>query len=96
VTNNKKSAQRVMFKDVLPVSRDEKFVVKLIEPTEREIVKAEDITVPGSLPKPGITREEDGRIVFRADVAPGKAGERKFTLKFTVEFPTDTPVAGLQ
>ncbi len=96
VTNNKKSAHRVMFKDVLPVSRDEKVVVKLLEPTEREIVKAEDITVPNELPKPGITREEDGRIVWRADVAPGKAGERKFTLKFTVEFPTDTPVSGLQ
>jgi uncharacterized protein (TIGR02231 family) len=96
VTNNKKSAQRVMFKDVLPVSRDEKVVVKLIEPTEKEIVTAESIIVPNSLPKPGITREEEGRIVFRADVAPGKAGERKFTLKFTVEHPTDTPVAGLQ
>jgi uncharacterized protein (TIGR02231 family) len=96
VTNNKRTPQRVMFKDVLPVSRDEKVVVKLLEPAAREIVKAEDITVPNSLPKPGITLEEDGRIVFRADVAPGKAGERKFTLKFTVEHPTDTPVAGLQ
>ncbi|MEI6861569.1 MAG: DUF4139 domain-containing protein, partial [Verrucomicrobiota bacterium] len=95
VTNNKSATQCVMFKDVLPVSRDEKIVVKLIEPAERDLAKPEDIIVPGALPKTGITREEEGRIVWRADVTPGKAGERKFTLKFTVEYPSDTNVGGL-
>ncbi len=96
VTNNKKSPQRVMFKDVLPVSRDEKIQVTLVEPAARDVLKPEDIIVPGQLPKPGITKEEDGRIVWRADIGPGKANEKKFTFKFTVEYPNDVTVSGLQ
>jgi uncharacterized protein (TIGR02231 family) len=95
VTNNKPLPERVMFKDVLPQSRDGKIVVKLLEPAARELSKAEDLAVPNQLPKPGIVQEEDGKIVWREDIAPGKAGERKFTFKFTVEYPSDLEVAGL-
>lgn len=94
ITNHKKTTERVMFKDVLPLSRDERIVVKLEEPRERDLLKPEDIIVPGALPKPGITKEEDGKLVWRLDVKPGEKIER--TLKFTVEYPADVPVAGLQ
>jgi hypothetical protein len=94
ITNHKKTTERVMFKDVLPLSRDERIVVKLEEPRERDLLKPEDIVVPGALPKPGITKEEDGKLVWRLDVKPGEKIER--TLKFTVEYPADVPVTGLQ
>ncbi len=94
ITNHKKTTERVMFKDVLPVSRDERIVVKLVEPRERDLLKPEDIVVAGALPKPGITKEEDGKLVWRLDLKPGEKVER--TLKFTVEYPADVPVAGLQ
>ncbi|MEI6862478.1 MAG: mucoidy inhibitor MuiA family protein [Verrucomicrobiota bacterium] len=94
ITNHKPTAEHVMFKDVLPISRDERIVVKLIEPAERDLLKPEDLATPGALPKPGITREEDGKLVWRLDVKPGEKVERK--LKFTVEYPADLPVAGLQ
>src|SRR5690606_27852210 len=37
VANNKRTTERVVFKDVLPTSRDEKIVVKLLSPAEREV-----------------------------------------------------------
>ncbi len=94
LTNHKKTTERVMFKDVLPVSRDEKIKVTLLAPAERDLLKPETIAVPGSLPKPGITKEEDGKLVWRADLAPGE--KREFPLKFTVEYPADVSVSGLQ
>ncbi len=94
ITNHKKTTERVMFKDVLPVSRDERIKVSLVEPRERDLLKPEDIVVAGALPKPGITKEEDGKLVWRLDLKPGEKIER--TLKFTVEYPADVPVAGLQ
>jgi uncharacterized protein (TIGR02231 family) len=87
VTNNKRTAERVVFKDVLPVSRDEKITVKLLAPAEREV---------GTTEKPGreVTREEDGKLVWRLDLKPGE--KREITLKFSIEHPADLPVTGVE
>lgn len=87
VTNHKRTAERVVFKDVLPVSRDEKVIVKLFAPAEKDT---------GTKDKPGreVTREEDGRLVWRLDLKPGE--KREISLKFAVEHPADVTVSGLE
>jgi uncharacterized protein (TIGR02231 family) len=86
LTNNKKTTERVVFKELLPVSRNEKIVVKLIGPAERDV---------GTVAAPKeVTREADGKLVWRLDL---KAGEkREITLKFSVEHPADVQVTGLE
>ncbi|MCW0206869.1 MAG: mucoidy inhibitor MuiA family protein [Achromobacter sp.] len=42
VKNNKTTKERVSFKDRLPVSRNEKIVVKLLSPADREIKREDD------------------------------------------------------
>ncbi len=89
VTNLKKAAQHVVFKELLPLSRNEKITVKLIEPSERDV---------GTPDKPGkeVTLEEDNKLVWRLDVAPGKDKARKITLKFSVDYPADFQITGLE
>jgi len=86
-TNNKKAAAQFVFKELLPVSRNDKIVVKLDTPAEREV---------GTLDKPGaeVTKEEDGKLVWRVTLKPGE--KRDFPLKFTVEYPNELSVAGLE
>ena len=81
----KATAERVVFKEPTPVSRDEKIVVKLLTPHEKEV---------GSLANPKeVTREEDGKLVWRVNL---KAGEkREFSLKVSVEHPGEIAVSGL-
>ena len=88
VTNNKRTAEHVVFKDVLPTSRDEKIVVKLLTPAEKE--------VGGTKDKPGreVTREEEGKLVWRLDLKPGE--KREIPLKFSIEHPADLPVTGVE
>lgn len=85
LTNNKKTLERVVFKEAVPVSRDEKIVVKLLTPTERDIGATEG--------QKEITREADGMLIWRVDL---KAGEKRdFPLKLTIEHPSDITVSGL-
>jgi uncharacterized protein (TIGR02231 family) len=85
ITNNKTTQERVVFKEPTPLSRDEKIVVKLLTPQEKEI---------GSLPSPKeVTREEDGKLVWRINLKPGE--KREFSLKLSIEHPGDTAVPGL-
>jgi len=85
LTNNKATAERVVFKEPTPVSRDEKIVVKLLTPQEREV---------GSLTTPKeVTREEDGKLVWRVSLKPGE--KREFSLKLSVEHPGEIAVSGL-
>ncbi|MBI5382308.1 MAG: mucoidy inhibitor MuiA family protein [Opitutae bacterium] len=86
LTNNKKTAEKVVLKDTIPVSRDEKIVVKLLAPAERELSTKEA--------QKEITREEDGKLVWRINLQP--AEKRELPLKFSVEHPADLPVAGLE
>lgn len=87
ITNNKRTAERLVLTDVLPVSRDEKIVVKLLAPAEKEV---------GTKDKPGreVTREEDGKLVWRLDLKPGE--KREIPLKFSIEHPADLPVTGVE
>ena len=77
ITNNKSTLERVVFKEPTPLSRDEKIVVKLLTPQEKEI---------GSLPSSKeVTREEDGKLVWRINLKPGENAE--FSLKLSIEHP---------
>jgi len=86
VTNNKKTSERVVFKDLLPISRNEKIVVKLIGPDPKDV---------GTKDKPKeVSLEEDGKMVWRIDV---KAGEkREVSFKFSVDYPADVTPTGLE
>ena len=86
VTNNKKTAERVVFKEPLPISRHEKIEVNLLTPAEKDVGTREQ-------PKE-VTREEDGKLVWRLDLKPGE--KRELQLKFSVEHPGDLNVTGLE
>jgi uncharacterized protein (TIGR02231 family) len=94
ITNNKKTAERVVFKEVLPLSRNDKIEVKLLVPAERELLTTEQVTTNTEYPKAGITKEEEGRLVWREDLQPGE--KREFPFKFSVEYPADFPITGLE
>ena len=69
----------------VPVSRDEKIEVKLLMPAERDL---------GTKVAPKeISREEDGKLVWRLNLKPGE--KRELPLKFSVEYPGGTPVTGV-
>ncbi|MBC8039079.1 MAG: DUF4139 domain-containing protein, partial [Opitutaceae bacterium] len=86
-TNHKRTAERLVFTEVLPTSRDEKIIVKLLAPAEKDV---------GTKDKPGreVTREEDGKLVWRLDLKPGE--KREIPLKFSIEHPIDLPVSGVE
>ena len=86
LTNNKKTTERVVFKDLLPISRNEKIVVKLIGPDPKDV---------GTKDKPKeVTLEDDGKMVWRLDVKPGEKREVQF--KFSVDYPSDVTPTGLE
>ena len=92
VTNNKRTAERVVIKDVAPVARDEKIVVNLIAPAARELLKPEEAAVQP--PKVGIARDAEGKLTWRLDLKPGE--KREIPLKFSVEHPADLTVTGIE
>jgi uncharacterized protein (TIGR02231 family) len=55
LTNNKSTAERVVFKEPTPVSRDEKIVVRLLTPQEKEVGSPTN--------RKEVTREEVGSCV---------------------------------
>ncbi len=87
ITNNKRTAERVVFKEALPLSRNEKIVVSLIAPASKEV---------GTPEKPGreVTLEAENRLVWRLDLKPGE--KREITCKYNVEYPGDVQVTGLE
>ena len=86
ITNHKKTAERMVFKEPVPVSRNEKIEVTLLTPAEKDVGTKEE-------PKE-VTREEDGKLVWRLDLKPGE--KREVPLKFSVEYPGDLNVSGLE
>ena len=86
VTNNKKTAERVVFKEGVPLSRDEKITVKIITPAERD-------TGTKAAPKE-VTMEEDGKLVWRLDLKPGE--KREIPLKYSIEHPANLAVTGIE
>jgi uncharacterized protein (TIGR02231 family) len=86
ITNNKKTAEHIVFKEPVPVSRQEKIEVALLVPAEKEVGTKEQ-------PKE-VTREEDGKLVWRLDLKPGE--KREVPLKISVDYPGDMNVTGLE
>jgi len=86
ITNNKKTTERIVFKDLVPISRNEKIVVKLIGPNPKDV---------GTKDKPKeVSLEEDGEMVWRIDVTPGE--KREISFKFSVDYPADVTPTGLE
>jgi uncharacterized protein (TIGR02231 family) len=85
LTNNKTTTERIVFKEPTPQPRDERIVVKLLSPQEKEIGTSNS-------PKE-IMREENGRIAWRVNLRPGE--KREFTLKLSIEYPNDVAISGL-
>jgi len=86
LTNHKKTAERVVFKEPVPVSRNEKIEVTLLTPAAGDV---------GTTAEPKeVTREEDGKLAWRLDLKPGE--KREVPVKFAVEYPADLNVAGLE
>ena len=77
IQNNKRSTERVNVADQLPVSRNEKIVVKQIQPDSGELK-----------PTP------EGYLKWTLDLKPGE--KRELTVKFTVDYPKDVDVTGLE
>ncbi len=92
VTNNKRTPERVVIQDAVPVARDEKITVRLLAPAERELLKPEDAAAQP--PKPGIARDADGKLTWRFDLKPGE--KRELPLRFSIEHPIDLPVTGVE
>jgi uncharacterized protein (TIGR02231 family) len=86
VTNQKPTPEKVLVREALPLSQDEKIVVKLLTPAERDIGTAE---------KPrDLMREENGRLAWTLNL---KASEkRELPLKFSIEWPSDVAVSGVE
>jgi uncharacterized protein (TIGR02231 family) len=92
VTNNKRTSERVVIQDAAPVARDEKIVVRLLAPAERELLSPADAAAQP--PKPGIARDADGKLTWRFDLKPGE--KRELPLRFSIEHPADLPVTGVE
>ncbi|MDR1011127.1 MAG: mucoidy inhibitor MuiA family protein [Opitutaceae bacterium] len=87
ITNKKKTPERVVFKETLPLSRNEKIVLTQTAPAERDT---------GTPEKPGreVTREENNTLVWRIDMKPGE--KREIPIKFALDYPGDIQVTGLE
>jgi uncharacterized protein (TIGR02231 family) len=77
VQNNKKTAERVVLLDQLPISRNEKIVVKHLSPEPKDQKS-----------------DAEGTLKWTLDLKPGE--KREVTLKFSVDYPADVNVTGLQ
>ena len=75
--NNKKAAVRVVVADQIPVSRNEKIVVKQLAPDAKEF-------------KP----TAEGALKWTLDLKP--AEKRELTVKFSIDYPNDVQVTGLE
>ncbi len=86
ITNNKKSTERVVMSEPIPVSRNEKIEVKLLIPAERDLGTKEN-------PKE-VTKEEESKLVWKIDLKPGE--KREIPLKFSVEYASGLAVTGVE
>jgi len=77
IQNNKRTTERVIVNDQVPVSRNEKIVVKVLAPAEQDV-------------KP----DAEGKLKWTLDLKPGE--KRELMVKFTVDYPTDVNVTGLE
>jgi len=76
IQNNKRTTERVIVADQIPLSRNEKVVVKQLAPATGEL-------------KP----TDEGTLKWTLDLKPGE--KRELPVKFTIEYPNDVNVTGL-
>lgn len=84
ITNNRKTSEKVLFKEPLPLSRNEKIIVKLIAPEEGEV---------GTKESPKEVTREDSTLTWNLELRPGE--KRGVPIKFSVEYPADMRITGL-
>ena len=84
ITNNRKTTEKVLFKEPLPLSRNEKIVVKLIAPEEGDV---------GTKESPKEVTREDSTLIWNLELRPGE--KREVPIKFSVEYPADLRITGL-
>ncbi len=77
IQNNKKTAERVIVADQIPLSRNEKVVVRQVMPGAGEL-------------KP----TDEGSLKWTLDLKPGE--KRELPVKFTIDYPNDVNVTGLE
>ena len=77
IQNNKRTAERVIVADQLPISRNEKVVVRQVTPSAGEL-------------KP----TDEGSLKWTLDLKPSE--KRELPVKFTIEYPNDVTVTGLE
>ncbi|MCF7688000.1 MAG: mucoidy inhibitor MuiA family protein [Cephaloticoccus sp.] len=77
IQNNKRTSERVIVNDQVPVSRNEKIVVKVLAPAEKDV-------------KP----DAEGKLKWTLDLKPGE--KRELTVKFTIDYPMDVNISGLE
>lgn len=77
VQNNKRTTEMINVIDQVPLSRNEKIIVKLLSPDAKDV-------------KP----TDEGTLKWTFDLKP--AEKRELTVKFTVEYPNDVNVTGLE
>lgn len=87
--NNRKTVETLIVKDQIPVTRHEKVVVTMVTPASGEIRPEEE----GG--KDGVVRkDEDGVLSWTLVLKPGE--KRVIPLKFTLEYPADFTIGGLE
>jgi len=86
LTNNKSIPVTLKLSEPLPVSRHEKIIVKLIEPAERDI--------GGEASAKTFQRDDEGILTWTGTLTPGAS--RDVTLKFSIEYPNDLSVTGIE
>lgn len=77
IQNNKRTEERINVIDQVPLSRNEKIVVKVVLPPEKEA-------------KP----DDEGKLKWTFNLKPSE--KRELTVKFTIDYPTDVKVDGLE
>jgi uncharacterized protein (TIGR02231 family) len=77
IQNNKRTPERVIVADQVPLSRNEKIVVKQLAPETSEV-------------KP----TDEGTLKWTLDLKPGE--KRELTVKFSVDYPNEVNVSGLE
>jgi uncharacterized protein (TIGR02231 family) len=86
LTNKKRSAQKVILREPVPVSRNEKIVVEMLQPKPEEIGDKDK-------PKP-IMLKDGNRLMWTLELKP--AEKKEIALKFSVEYPKEMQVTGVE
>lgn len=86
ITNNKSIPVTLELSESLPVSRNEKIIVKILEPDERDIGGPEDNNA--------FKRDDNGILTWTGSLAPGAT--KNLTLEFSIEHPADMDVTGVE